>query len=167
MDTELRHRTGGETRMHDRPVSGRVLALDFGRRRIGLAISDELGITAQGIETLHRTNIREDLARLAELAGERGVSLILIGDPQHMSGRQGFQSEAVRQFAARLARRTGLPVRLWDERLTTVQAERVLKASGISSRKRRQAVDKLSAVLLLESYLDWRGATGRRKAPDR
>lgn len=141
--------------MDETIARSRVLALDFGKRRIGLAISDELGITAQGLETLQRTRIREDLARLAELASDLGVSLILMGDPQHMSGRRGRQSEEAREFAGRLKARTGLPIRFWDERLTTVEAQRVLKESRISLRKRSQAVDKLAAVLLLESYLDW------------
>jgi len=140
---------------------GRVLALDYGKRRIGLALSDELGITAQGLETFKRTRIRDDIEGLAGIAAQHGVSLILIGDPLHLSGRQGRQSENVREFAARLEKRTGLPVRFWDERLTTAEAERVLKASGVSSRKRARAVDRLAAVILLESYLEWRaGRTG-------
>ncbi len=137
---------------------GRVLALDYGKRRIGLAVSDELGLTAQGLETFQRTRIRDDVEGLARIAADHGVSLILMGDPLHMSGRRGRQSENVREFAARLAKRTGLPVRFWDERLTTAEAERVLKQSGVSSRKRARAVDRLAAVILLESYLAWRAA---------
>jgi putative Holliday junction resolvase len=133
-----------------------VLALDLGKRRIGLALSDEMGITAQGLETLQRTNIREDLARLAELATERNVSTILIGNPLHMSGQEGRQAEHARQFGERLKAATGLPVEFWDERLTTVEAQRVLRQSGISIEKRAKAVDRLAAVILLESYLDSR-----------
>jgi putative pre-16S rRNA nuclease len=136
--------------------SGRVLALDFGKRRIGLAISDEMGLTAQGLETLQRTTIREDLARIAALAAENSVSLILLSDPIRLNGRPGEQSEQAREFGQRLTARSGITVKLWDERFTTVQAQRVLKESGISSRKRAQAVDRLAAVILLESYLDWR-----------
>jgi putative Holliday junction resolvase len=135
-------------------TNGRVLALDLGKRRIGLALSDELGITAQGLETLERSNIREDLARLAQLASERNVALILMGNPLHMSGREGRQTEYTRDFAARLHAATGLPVEFRDERLTTVEAERVLRQSGISIQKRAKAVDRLAAVILLESYLD-------------
>ena len=135
---------------------GRVLALDFGKRRIGLAVSDELGITAQGLETLQRTNIREDLARLAQLISQKGVSLILMGNPLHMSGREGRQVEYTRDFAERLTAATGVPVEYWDERLTSVQAERVLRESGISIQKRARAVDQLAAVILLESFLDSR-----------
>ena len=142
--------------MEGNHIGGRVLALDFGKRRIGLAVSDEMGLTAHGLATLERTRLREDITRLADLAAERDVSLILMGDPLHMSGRQGVQSEKAREFAERLRQRTGLPIRFWDERLNTVEAQRVLRESGISSRKRARSVDRLSAVILLESYLDWR-----------
>src|SRR3954452_12583680 len=133
---------------------GRILALDLGKRRIGLAISDELGITAQGLETHQRTNMREDLSRLEGLIAERNVISILMGNPIHMSGREGRQAEYTRDFAERLKERTGVEIRLWDERLTTVEAERVLKASGISIEKRARAIDRLAAQILLGSYLD-------------
>lgn len=136
------------------PEKRRVLALDVGKRRIGLAISDELGITAQGLPTLERTTNREDLAHLAQLAQDRGISLFLIGDPLHMSGDQSRQAQYIRDFAARLSEKTGVPTKFWDERLTTVQAQRVLRESGISIEKRARAIDKLAAVILLESYLD-------------
>jgi putative Holliday junction resolvase len=135
-------------------VEGRVLAVDFGKKRIGLAVSDALGVTAQGLETLQRTRFREDIAALADLISNRGVTLVLMGNPLHMSGAESRQSEQAREFAAKLAERSGVPVKFWDERLTTVQAQRVLRESGISSRKRAQSVDRLSAVILLESYLD-------------
>ena len=138
---------------HQPTTGGRILALDLGARRIGAALSDPLGLTAQGIETIQRTNIRQDLARLAELIRSRGVSLVVLGNPLHMSGEEGRQSAWVRDFARRLQDYTGLPVRLWDERLTSVEAGRVLRSSGISIEKRTRAVDRLSAVLLLESYL--------------
>ena len=133
---------------------GRVLALDLGKRRIGLAISDELGLTAQGLETLERTNIREDLGKLSQLIAEKNVTLLLMGQPLHMSGHEGRQSEYTRDFAGRLQKATGLPLQFWDERLTTVEAQRVLRESGIGIQKRAQAVDRLAAVILLESYLD-------------
>ncbi|HME06559.1 MAG TPA: Holliday junction resolvase RuvX [Bryobacteraceae bacterium] len=132
----------------------RVLALDLGKKRIGLAVSDELGVTAQGLETLQRTNVREDLARLAQLIAEKNVSLILMGNPLHMSGKEGRQAQYTHEFAERLHGASGVPVQYWDERLTTVQAERVLRESGISIAKRALAVDRLAAVILLESYLD-------------
>jgi putative Holliday junction resolvase len=132
----------------------RILALDLGKRRIGLAVSDPLGITAQGLPNLERRNKRGDLDSLAQLAAEREVGLFLMGNPMNMRGDEGRQSGWVRDFAEALERRTGLPVKLWDERLTTVQASRVLRESGIGIEKRAAAVDRLSAVILLQSYLD-------------
>lgn len=133
---------------------GRILALDLGKKRIGLALSDPLGITAQGLPTLQRSNIREDLAALDRLIAEREVTLLLMGFPLHMSGREGRQVEYTREFAERLGSHTGVELKYWDERLTTVAANRVLRESGISIAKRARAVDQLSAQILLESYLD-------------
>ena len=135
------------------PSLGRILALDVGKKRIGLAISDALGITAQGLPTFARTRIREDLNRLTELMREREVKMLLIGKPLHMSGQNSRQSEYTLEFGERLARKSGLPVVYWDERLTTVEAERVLRAGGATLEQRKKAVDRLAAVLLLESYL--------------
>jgi putative Holliday junction resolvase len=137
-------------------VTGRILALDVGRKRIGLAVSDPLGITAQGLPTLQRTRIREDLEALERLCREYEVRLLLIGHPLHMSGDESRQSIYTREFADRLRERTQVPVEFLDERLTTVQAERVLRESGISIEKRAKAVDQLAAVLLLQSFLDSR-----------
>ena len=136
------------------PRKGRILALDLGKKRIGLALSDPLGITAQGLPTLQRVNIRTDLAALDRLATEYDVGLILLGLPLHMSGEEGRQSGYAREFGERLAEWTGREVRLWDERLTTVEAQRVLKSSGISTQKRARAVDQLSAQILLDSFLN-------------
>jgi putative Holliday junction resolvase len=135
--------------------SGRVLALDFGKRRIGLAVSDELGITAQGLPTLQRTNKAQDLEALGRLIRERGVALVVMGQPLHMSGTEGRQANYAAQFARTLEAHAQVEVRLWDERLTTVEANRVLKQSGVSREKQRAAVDRLSAVLILQSYLDY------------
>ena len=131
----------------------RILALDFGKRRIGLAISDPLGITAQGLPTLQRTRVRDDIEQLAALIAEYQVAMVLMGDPVHMSGDQSRQSSYTREFAERLTKRTGTPVQFWDERWTSMQAERILKESGISIEKRARAVDRMSAQILLESYL--------------
>ena len=136
------------------PLQARILALDLGKKRIGLAISDPLGITAQGLPNLVRVRKRADLAALEQLVRERQVGLILMGNPINMRGDEGRQSGWVREFAQALKERTGLPVKLWDERLTSVEAGRVLRSSGISIEKRAAAVDRLSAVILLQSYLD-------------
>src|SRR2546428_9493492 len=113
------------------PPTSRILALDLGKKRIGLAVSDELGLTAQGLPTLQRTNKKTDLAALRNIIRERRVTQIVMGNPLHMSGDAGRQVEWAREFADVLANYTGLPVRLWDERLTTAEASRVLRASGI------------------------------------
>ena len=135
-------------------VKPRILALDLGKKRIGLAISDPLGLTAQGLPNLERTRKRSDLAALADLARQREVELILMGNPVNMGGAEGRQSAWVHEFGEALEKQTGLPICYWDERLTTVEANRVLRASGISLEKRAAAVDRLSAVILLQSYLD-------------
>ncbi|HEY2018285.1 MAG TPA: Holliday junction resolvase RuvX [Bryobacteraceae bacterium] len=136
------------------PANSRILALDLGKRRIGLAISDPLRITAQGMPNLVRTNKRNDLAALEQLVREREVGMFLMGNPINMGGLEGRQSGWVREFAGDLETRTGVPVKFWDERLTTVEAGRVLRSSGISIEKRAAAIDRLSAVILLQSYLD-------------
>jgi putative Holliday junction resolvase len=136
------------------PDLSRILALDLGKRRIGLAISDPLRITAQGLPNLVRTRIRDDLAALEQMVKEREVGLVLLGNPINMKGTEGRQSVWVREFAIAMEKRTGVPVKLWDERLTSVEAGRVLRSSGISIEKRAAAVDRLSAVILLQSYLD-------------
>ncbi|HEY1495552.1 MAG TPA: Holliday junction resolvase RuvX [Candidatus Solibacter sp.] len=136
------------------PDLSRILALDLGKRRIGLAISDPLRITAQGLPNLVRTRIRDDLDALEQMVREREVGLVLLGNPINMKGTEGRQSVWVREFAIAMEKRTGVPVKLWDERLTSVEAGRVLRSSGISIEKRAAAVDKLSAVILLQSYLD-------------
>ncbi|MBV9406866.1 MAG: Holliday junction resolvase RuvX [Acidobacteriaceae bacterium] len=143
------------TSLEQQPPTGRVLALDVGKKRIGLAVSDELGITAQGIETLQRTRIREDLDRLKQITAQWNVRLLLVGRPLHMSGEESRQSEYTREFAARLEQHVGLPVLYWDERLTSAEAERALRQTGASLKQRKNAVDRMAATLLLESYLGY------------
>jgi putative Holliday junction resolvase len=140
---------------------GRILALDYGKRRIGLAVSDALGITAQGLETLVRTRIREDLARLRRIAGEYEIERAIIGNPIRMSGEEGRASEAVREFAARLEPELGCPVELWDERLTSAEANRILDTQVMKREARKGVVDRMAAMLILESYL-----TARAFHPD-
>jgi putative holliday junction resolvase len=134
--------------------TGRILALDVGKKRIGLALSDPMGITAQGLPNLVRSNKRTDLSELARLAAQHEVTLFLVGNPLNMRGDEGRQAAWVRELADALAAYTGVAVRLWDERLTTVEAARVLRSSGIGIEKRARAIDRLSAVILLQSYLD-------------
>src|SRR5713226_1345511 len=116
--------------------SGRILALDLGARRIGLALSDELGWTAQGLPTLGRRNTQSDLESLAKLIREREVERLIVGNPLRLSGAESTGSQQAARFAGKLRRRTGVEVELWDERLTTREASRVLRQSGISIEKR-------------------------------
>jgi len=116
-------------------------------------MSDRLGWTAQGLPTLARTRIREDLDYLTRLAHEYEVSQFLLGYPMRLSGAEGRMTAWVKEFGERLSQHTGIPVDYWDERLTSVEAGRVLRESGISIAKRAAAVDRLAAVILLESYL--------------
>lgn len=138
-------------------ISGRILAIDYGSRRMGLAVSDPLGITAQGLETLQRQNKRSDLAHLQRVVRDYEVREIVLGYPLRMSGEAGTQAEKVAQFAEELRLKFGLPVHLWDERLTSAEANRVLREAELSIAKRARAVDRMAAVLILQSFLQARG----------
>ena len=133
---------------------GRILALDLGSRRIGLALSDELGLTAQGLPTLHRTTKQHDFDSLGRVIAEYGVERVVVGHPLNMNGSEGPRARQAALFARTLANRCELPVALWDERLTTRQAQRVLRESGVGLRKRTKAIDRMAAVLILQSYMD-------------
>ena len=136
----------------------RILALDVGSKTIGLAVSDPLGITAQGLETLRRKNKRTDFDALARVLEKYEVSEIVVGYPLRMSGAAGPQADRMAEFAEQLRQRFQLPVHLSDERLTTAQAGRVLRETDMSIRRRGQVVDRLAAVLILQSFLDRRAA---------
>jgi len=142
----------------------RILAIDFGMRRIGLAVSDALGITAQGLPTLARTRLDDDLRKIQELTEEYSTALVLLGNPLGHGGRETSMSLRATEFAEKLRRRVNCPVHLWDERLTTVQAHRALRAAGLSLGKRQRAVDRVAATLLLQSYLDFLSNERRRSA---
>jgi len=123
---------------------------------MGLAVSDPLGITSQGIETLQRKNKRNDFSRLGQIIRAYDVCEIVLGNPLRMSGAEGIQSEKVAVFAKELREKFKLPVHLWDERLTSAEANRVLRESEPSIQKRAQAVDRMAAVLILQSFLQAR-----------
>jgi putative Holliday junction resolvase len=137
-------------------VAGRILAIDYGSRRMGLAVSDLLGITSQGIETLQRKNKRSDFSRLGQVIRAYDVREIVLGNPLRMSGTEGIQSEKVAGFAEELRQKFKLPVHLWDERLTSAEANRLLREAELSIQKRAQAVDRMAAVLILQSFLQAR-----------
>ena len=134
----------------------RILALDLGKRRIGLAISDELGITAQGLETIRRQNKRLDFEQLDHVMLQYQVTEIVVGLPLRMSGAEGIQAEKMQSFAEQLRQRFKVPVHLWDERLTSAQANRLLRDSEMSIKRRGEVVDRLAAVLILQSWMDHR-----------
>ena len=139
----------------------RILAIDLGERRMGLALSDPLGLTAQGLPTAERRNKRQDLNFLEVLTRRHDVSRVLVGNPLNMDGSAGPQSAKACAFALELARRlalTRVAVELWDERLTSVEADQVLDATGVEKVGRKGAVDQMAAALLLQSYLDSRRA---------
>ncbi|MCD8348517.1 MAG: Holliday junction resolvase RuvX [Lachnospiraceae bacterium] len=137
----------------------RVMGLDYGSKTVGVAISDPLGLTAQGIETITRTQenkLRRTLARIEELAGQYGVTEIVLGYPKNMNNTVGERAEKTMEFGEMLKRRTGLPVIMWDERLTTVAAERTLMESGVRRQNRKEYVDMIAAVYILQGYLHLR-----------
>ena len=137
----------------------RIMGLDFGSKTIGVAISDELLLTAQGIEIIRRkeeNKLRKSLARIEELIVEYGVGEIVLGLPKNMNNTEGERVRLTEEFQDRLERRTGLPVRLWDERLTTVAADRFMREAGIRREDRQEHVDRIAAVFILQGYLDYR-----------
>jgi len=136
-------------------VIRRILAIDFGTKRMGLAVSDALGITAQGLPTLQRTRIADDLEHLRSLVEEYSVEKVLVGSPIGHSGGETSMSQLAAEFAEKLRRRLACPVELRDERLTSVEANRTLRGAGLSIGKRQRAVDRMAAVLLLQGYLDF------------
>lgn len=139
----------------------RVMGLDIGERIIGIAVSDELGITAQGVERILRTNLRDDLKRLKLVADRLEVSEVVVGLPRRTDGRIGPEAEAIIEFAPVLANALDMPVRTWDERYTTVMANQSLRLMNVPKRKRRGMVDEVAAALILQGYLESRGANDR------
>ena len=134
----------------------RIAALDVGEARIGIAVSDELGITAQGVGVVQRRGGRHDLEALAERLAPYQPERLVVGLPLNMNGTEGPQAEKVRAFATRVAEHLGLPLEFSDERLTTVAAERTLLEADLSRRRRRDLIDQVAATLILQTYLDRR-----------
>lgn len=130
------------------------MGLDVGSKRIGIAVSDLLGITAQGLETLQRRNKKYDFQQLRRLIRDYHVVEVVVGLPKRLSGVDSAQTEKVQEFAEELRQRFEIPVHMWDERLTSVQANRLLKEAELSIEKRAAAVDRMAAVLILQSYMD-------------
>ncbi len=141
----------------------RILGLDYGSKTVGVAVSDPLLLTAQGLEIIRRKDenkLRQTLARIEELCREYEVGKIVLGLPKNMNDTEGERAELTREFKEKLERRTGLPVFLWDERLTTVAADKTMIEAGIRRENRKDYVDMIAAVLILQGYLDSTGAKG-------
>ena len=137
----------------------RIMGLDFGSKTAGVAVSDPLFITAQGVEIIRRkeeNKLRQTLARIEELIGEYEVGEIVLGLPKNMNDTLGVRAELSLEFKEKLERRTGLPVTMWDERLTTVAADRTMMEAGIRREHRKDYVDQIAASLILQGYLDYR-----------
>ena len=135
----------------------RIMGLDYGTKTVGVAVSDPLGITAQAVETITRkeeNKLRKTCARIEALIAEYGVERIILGFPKHMNNDIGERAEKALEFRNMLARRTGLEVVMWDERLTTVSAERTLMESGVRRENRKKHIDQIAAVFILQGYLD-------------
>ena len=135
----------------------RIMGLDFGSKTVGVAVSDALLVTAQGVEIIRRkqeNKLRQTLARIEELIVEYGVEEIVLGLPKNMNGSEGERVEKTKEFREMLERRTGLSVAVWDERLTTVAADKAMMEAGIRRENRKEYVDKIAAVFILQGYLD-------------
>lgn len=135
----------------------RIMGLDYGSKTVGIAVSDPLGITAQGVETICRkeeNKLRKTCARIEELVQEYGVERLVLGLPKHMNGDIGERAEQTIKFAEMIGRRTGLAVEMWDERLTSVSAEKILIENKVRREDRKKYIDKIAAVFILQSYLD-------------
>lgn len=131
----------------------RVMGLDLGEKTIGVALSDPLGITAQGLKVIRRRTMEEDLAELDQIRENYSVEEVVVGLPRMMNGTIGPMGEKAQEFASLLSGRWKIPVNTWDERLSTMQAERVLLEADLSRKKRKGLIDKTAAVLILQSYL--------------
>jgi len=131
----------------------RILAIDFGERRIGLAISDPLGITAQGLPTIDTRKTKDIFSHIQGIIKDKKVRKVVVGIPRNMNGSIGFKGEEVKKFISKLTQKTGVEVEAWDERLTSVQSLKSMRKMGIKQKK-KEAVDRISATLILQSYLD-------------
>lgn len=134
----------------------RIMGLDFGSKTVGVAVSDPLGITAQGVEIVRRKSpnkLRQTLARIDELVREYDVEELVLGYPKNMNGTEGDRCEKTKEFKELLEKRTGLPVTLWDERLTTVAADRAMMEAGLERYERKEHVDEIAAVFILQGYM--------------
>ena len=137
-------------------LDGRIMGLDIGDKTIGVAVSDLMGLTAQGIKTINRVGKKKDIEELKNIISEKQINLIVSGLPKNMNGDIGPQGEKVMKFCKLLKEETGLEIEFWDERLSTVAAERSLLEADVSRNKRKKVVDMLAAVIILQGFLDYK-----------
>lgn len=143
----------------------RTIGLDYGTKTVGVALSDEMGLIASPHVTIERerpTKLRRTYAQLEQIISEYNVGLIVLGYPKNMNNTEGERAESTREFKEALERRTGLPVILYDERLTTVEADRILEETGVAKSARKQHIDKMAAAIILQNYLDRENNDGRK-----
>ncbi len=147
----------------------RIMGLDFGSKTVGVAVSDALLLTAQGLEIIRRkeeNKLRQTLARIEALIEEYEVEEIVLGMPKNMNATEGVRVELTNEFKEKLERRTGLPVVLWDERLTTVAADKIMMEAGIRREHRKEHVDRIAASLILQGYLDYKSMQRSKEAQE-
>lgn len=149
--------------------AGRILAIDYGRRRIGLAVSDALGLVARPLGTLQRTNRRDDLRRLRQVVRQHEIRRIVVGHPLHLDGTASEMAAEAARFAKRVEKQLGVPVELVDERLSSWEAEQMLAAGRIAPRKRAAELDQVAAAVILRDYLEHKrlGFRKRKRAKDK
>lgn len=144
----------------------RIMGLDYGSKTVGVAASDPLGYTAQALETITReeeNKLRQTYRRLEELIAQRGITTVVLGYPKNMDDSIGERGKKTEEFKAALERRTGLPVILWDERLTTVAADEILEESGVLKKDRKKVIDKVAAAIILQEFLDSEKAAAKKE----
>ena len=137
-------------------LTGRIMGLDIGDKTIGVAVSDLMGMTAQGIKTIKRTSKKNDIEEIKQIIKQKQVNLIVSGLPKNMNGTVGPQGEKVQKLCELIKEETGLEIEFWDERLTTVAAEKTLITADVSRKKRKNVIDMMAAVLILQGYLDFK-----------
>jgi putative Holliday junction resolvase len=142
------------------------MGLDVGTKTVGVAISDELGITAQGVKTVRRSNLKSDLKELQTLIDENQVNRVVVGLPLNMDGSEGLRAVESRKFGAALEERCQVPVEYWGERLSTVAAERVLLEADVSRKKRREVIDQMAASIILQAWLDAKSSASTDWEPE-
>lgn len=137
-------------------LTGRIMGLDIGDRTIGVAVSDLMGMTAQGVKTIKRTSKKNDIEEIKQIIKEKQVNLIVSGLPKNMNGTVGPQGEKVKKFCELIKEEIDIEIEFWDERLTTVAAEKTLITADVSRKKRKNVIDMMAAVLILQGYLDYK-----------